>query len=119
VADRSACLTTAVQHALEFLNTLDGRPVAARVDAAAVRRALGGPVPEHGEDPTAVIDAPATGADPGLVASAGPRYFGFVTAATLPVAVAADWLVSAWDQNAAFHSMSPAASPTDSAWRAT
>jgi glutamate/tyrosine decarboxylase-like PLP-dependent enzyme len=109
VADRTACLITAVQHALEFLNTLDGRPVAARVDAAGVRRALGGPVPEHGEDPTAVIDALASGVDPGLVASAGPRYFGFVTAATLPVAVAADWLVSAWDQNAAFHSMSPAA----------
>lgn len=109
MADRTAGLTAAAQHARAFLNSIDERPVAARADASRVRELLGGPVPERGEDPTAVIEALATGADPGLVASAGPRYFGFVTAATLPVALAADWLASAWDQNAAFHSTSPAA----------
>jgi glutamate/tyrosine decarboxylase-like PLP-dependent enzyme len=70
-----------------------------RVDAGDVREMLGGPLREDGEDPTAVIEALAAGAEPGLVASAGPRYFGFVTAGALPMAVAADWLVSAWDQN--------------------
>ena len=73
------------------------------------RRALGGPLPENGEDPTAVIDALVAGADPGLVASAGPRHFGFVIGGALPAALAADWVVSAWDQCAAFHSLSPAA----------
>jgi len=107
--DRTAGLAAAAQHAREFLATLDERPVAARVDAAGVRDALGGPMPEHGEDPDAVIEALAAGAEPGLVASAGPRHFGFVIGGALPAALAADWLVSAWDQCAAFHSLSPAA----------
>ena len=117
--DRTAGLSAAAQHAREFLGTLDERPVAARVDAAGVRTALGGPLPEHGEAPTAVIDALVAGADPGLVASAGPRHFGFVIGGALPAALAADWLVSAWDQNAAFHSLSPAAAAIEeitSAW---
>ena len=107
--DRTAGLSVAAQHAREFLDGLDERPVAARIDASGVREALGGPLPEHGEDPATVIDALVAGAEPGLVATAGPRHFGFVIGGALPAALAADWLVSAWDQNAAFHSLSPAA----------
>jgi glutamate/tyrosine decarboxylase-like PLP-dependent enzyme len=117
--DRTAGLAAAAEHAREFLDTVDERPVAAPVAAARVRQVLGGPLPEDGEDPAAVIDALAAGADPGLVASTGPRYFGFVTGGALPAALAADWLVSAWDQNAAFHSMSSAAAAIEevtSAW---
>ncbi|MDT5098640.1 MAG: hypothetical protein QOC76_2377 [Mycobacterium sp.] len=117
--DRTAGLSVAARHAHEFLNGLDDRPVAARVDAAGVRDALGGPLPEHGEDVDAVIGALAAGADPGLVGTAGPRHFGFVVGGALPAALAADWLVSAWDQNAAFHALSPAAAAIEevtSAW---
>ena len=117
--DRTAGLRAAVEHAEAFLATLDERPVAARADAAAVRSSLGGPLPERGEDPAAVIDALADRSEPGLVATAGPRHFGFVIGGALPAAFAADWLVSAWDQNAAFHALSPAAAAIEeitSAW---
>jgi glutamate/tyrosine decarboxylase-like PLP-dependent enzyme len=98
-------LRRAAELARAWLETLADRPVGARGDAAG----LHGPLPERGEDPLAVIEALAAAAEPGLVASAGPRYFGFVTGGALPAALAADWLTSAWDQNVAMHAMSPAA----------
>lgn len=119
MGDRTAGLAAAAAHARAFLDTLDERPVAARVDAAGVRDVLGGRLPERGEDPAAVIDALVAGADPGLVASSGPRHFGFVIGGALPAALAADWVVSAWDQCAAFHALSPSAAAIEeitSAW---
>jgi glutamate/tyrosine decarboxylase-like PLP-dependent enzyme len=65
--------------------------------------ALSAPVP-----PLDVLDSLAAVIEQGSVATPGPRYFGFVTGGSFPVAVAADWLVSVWDQNAAFHVLSPA-----------
>jgi glutamate/tyrosine decarboxylase-like PLP-dependent enzyme len=73
-------------------------------EPSGLRRALS----DAGEDPIRVLEQLAADADPGLVASAGPRYFGFVVGGSLPVAVGADWLVSAWDQMAGFYSSSPA-----------
>lgn len=108
MADRTSGLDLAAAHARRFIETLDERPVAARLPAGSIRELLGGPLPERGEDPERVIEALAEGAEPGIVASAGPRHFGFVTGGALPAAVAADWLVSAWDQCSSFHVLSPA-----------
>ncbi len=99
--------------AQQFLAGVGERAVAPSIDTAALRATLGGPLPERGEDPRMIVEALANAADPGLVASPGPRYFGFVIGGSLPAALAADWLTSAWDQNACFHVMSPAAAAVE------
>jgi glutamate/tyrosine decarboxylase-like PLP-dependent enzyme len=84
------------QIAEEHLAGLAERRVAAALGYEDVLAALDGPLPDGGEDAEAVLDAIA-GLEPGMNATAGPRYFGFVTGGALPVTVAADWLVSTWD----------------------
>jgi glutamate/tyrosine decarboxylase-like PLP-dependent enzyme len=71
--------------------------------------AAGTRLPESPTDPMTVVEDLAKAADPGLVGSAGPRYFGFVVGGGVPAAVGADWLTSAWDQNAGLYALSPAA----------
>jgi glutamate/tyrosine decarboxylase-like PLP-dependent enzyme len=94
--------------ATAFLENLRERRVAERMSRAELYERFNRPVPETGADPRAVIGALANDVDGGLVASAGPRYFGFVTGGAVPAAVAADWLVAAWDQNAGLYAQSPA-----------
>jgi glutamate/tyrosine decarboxylase-like PLP-dependent enzyme len=93
--------------ALGFLDTLPQRRVGPAVAIAELRAALGGPLPEHGEEPLATVERLARAADPGLVGMAGPRYFGFVIGGHLPAALAADWLTSTWDQNATLYVSAP------------
>ncbi len=75
-----------------------------------LRARLARPLSDDGEDPRTVVEDLARDVEPGLVASGGPRYFGFVIGGSLPVAVAADWLTSAWDQNGGGYVASPALS---------
>ena len=95
-------------HVREWLDSLPTRPVGARASAAALRAALSGPLPETGGDAAGIIDALVANASEGLHANAGGRFFGWVMAGSLPSALAADWLVSAWDQNAGMFTVAPA-----------
>lgn len=111
MSDPTTTRTLERAHALaaDFLAGVAERPVGQPVDLADLRRSLGGALPETGEDPASTLDRLAAAADPGLVATAGPRYFGFVIGASHPAALGADWLTSTWDQNVAMYVMSPAA----------
>ncbi len=96
--------------ATAFLDTLGQRKVATRISREELWQRLYFHLPEEPRDDSSVIEHLAQAVDPGLVASAGPRYFGFVTGGALPIAVAADWMASAWDQNVGLYAQSPAMS---------
>lgn len=96
--------------AAQFLDSVAARHVGSRATRAELLAALGGPLPTSGADPAVVLERLAQRADSGVVAQAGPRYFGFVTGGALPVTVAADWLATAWDQNAIVYVHAPAVS---------
>lgn len=107
--DVADLLSRTTEIATEFLATLPDRHVGSRAEYGALLDAFGGSLSDRGEDPTAVIERLARDADPGLVATAGPRHFGLVIGGVLPASLAADWLTSAWDQHAFTFSTSPAA----------
>lgn len=109
IAGQDAVLDRARGHAASFLAGLPQRRIAPGLDADTLRARLGGPLPAGPTDQCDVIDALADCADGGLLASASARFYGWVIGGTLPVAIAAEWLTVAWDQNAAAYALSPAA----------
>jgi glutamate/tyrosine decarboxylase-like PLP-dependent enzyme len=113
LAGRPALLQDACRRALAYLGGLAERRVAPAPEAVAAVRRLDFELPGPGLDAPEVLRMLDELGSPATVASAGPRYFGFVTGGTLPVAQAAAWLAAAWDQNAALTVMSPAAALLD------
>jgi len=102
-------LRRAGAHATAYLDGLLDRPVGPTVGPPELRRRLTRPLPDHPSDPAEVIDELVRDLDGGLMGSTGGRFFGWVIGGVLPIALATDWLTSAWDQNAASSASSPAA----------
>jgi glutamate/tyrosine decarboxylase-like PLP-dependent enzyme len=110
VTDTRALLRRTAELAADFLDSLEERPVFPHVSVEELRSALGVPLQDEPLDPAQVVEELATAAEPGLVAMPSGRYFGFVIGGGLPAALAADWLTSAWDQNAGLYVGGPSAS---------
>jgi glutamate/tyrosine decarboxylase-like PLP-dependent enzyme len=103
-------LELAATIAAGYVESLGERAVFPSVSPEELRAALGRPLPEEPLDPRQVLVELAEAAEPGIVAMGSGRYFGFVIGGALPAALAADWLTSAWDQNAGLYVAGPSAS---------
>jgi len=106
--DEREMLLGVAGHCSDFLAGLGTRPVAPTTGLAELRHRLALATPEVGLAEERVIAELIEGADGGLIGSAGGRFFGWVIGGSLPGALAADWLTSTWDQNAALYACSPA-----------
>jgi len=95
------------KRALDYLDGLDTRGVMPAPEALARLAELGGPLPDPPTDSAEIIALLDRVGSPATVASTGGRYYGFVVGGALPAALAANWLATAWDQNAAAAVLSP------------
>jgi glutamate/tyrosine decarboxylase-like PLP-dependent enzyme len=102
-------LVRTARHVAAYRAGVGDGPVFPTVDLDTVRLAIGGPLPDDPEPAQSVVDRLATGLEPAMVATTGPRYFGFVIGGALPAATAADLLALGWDQPAYNHLSSPGA----------
>jgi glutamate/tyrosine decarboxylase-like PLP-dependent enzyme len=117
VTDARELLRRTAELAADYLDTLGDRPVFPQVSPEELREALGGPLPDEPLPAEQVVEELATAAEPGVVALGSGRYFGFVIGGELPAALAADWLTSAWDQNAGLYAGGPSASVVEQVTR--
>ncbi|MDP9904678.1 pyridoxal phosphate-dependent decarboxylase family protein [Arthrobacter bambusae] len=93
--------------ALGHLDELAHRPVRMPQTRARLHELLGGPLPLTSTPAEKVLETLVRGGQLGASPSGSPRYFGYVVGGTLPIALAADWLTSVWDQCGVIYDMSP------------
>jgi glutamate/tyrosine decarboxylase-like PLP-dependent enzyme len=101
-------LEYAAERAARYLESLDQRSVAPSPEAIANLSQLQGGMPQDPGDAMETLRILDEVCSPATMAMAGPRFFGFVIGGSLPVTLAANWLAGAWDQNSAFHAVTPA-----------
>ena len=101
-------LDRATARSMEWIDSIPDRRVAPSSNVDAMKKVFDHPLQDGPMDPVEVVDELATLAEPGLMAMPSGRFFGWVIGGTLPAALGADVLVSAWDQNAAMRYASPA-----------
>ncbi|HTS25477.1 MAG TPA: pyridoxal-dependent decarboxylase [Bryobacteraceae bacterium] len=102
-------LTAALEHALDFLEGLDARPVAPTAGLESLRSRLLRDLADQGTPADQVIAELVRDVEGGILGSTGGRFFAWVVGGVLPASLAADWLTATWDQNAGIHVSGPAA----------
>lgn len=100
-------LGLAQREATDWLEAMPTDSIPPQADAATVKDELGRALPDTGQDPKEVVERLARAVRPGLLTSQSPRFYGWVIGGTYPVALAADWLTGAWDQNGGMRYASP------------
>jgi glutamate/tyrosine decarboxylase-like PLP-dependent enzyme len=104
----SAAIDTASRYARDWFAGQDTRPIPPRATAEDLAAVFGGDLPREPTDDVKVLDLLAQNAEPGLMGMQSGRFYGWVIGGTLPAALGADWLTSAWDQNTALRFATPA-----------
>ncbi len=113
--DFSPALAAAMDHALEYLRTVDELPVGATVSLETLRQRLSKEWNQDPMQPECVVNDLARDIEGGLNNSVNARFYAWVMGGSLPSALAADWLTSTWDQNAGLYSVSPASAIVEEA----
>src|SRR3954463_3760979 len=108
-------LQRAAELAIAYLDRMPDLPVREEASLDDLRASVRMPLNDAPIDPTVVVDELARDAAPGLVQIQSPRYFGFVIGGSVDAAIGADWLASAWDQNAGGYPCGPSAAVVEEA----
>ncbi len=95
-------------YAETYANSLDARRVSPSATTAELRETLHRALPQGPTPAKDVVASLIRECEPGLLHSAGPRFFGWVIGGAVPASQAADWLATIWDQNAGGFACSPA-----------
>ena len=97
----NSLLENAAQRAEKYLEEIQSMGVNPSEEAIGALEKLDTGLPKKGMESAEMLRLLDEVGSPATVSSAGSRYFGFVTGGSLPEALAANWLASAWDQNGA------------------
>ncbi len=108
--DIKQLLNAATERSVRYLKSLETRRVSPSPDAVAALSALDAPLQQHSIPGAEVLAQLDEVGSPATMAMAGPRFFGFVIGSSLPSALAANWLASAWDQNTGLYNSTPGTS---------
>lgn len=114
-AELNRLFEQAAQRAIAFRTDAPHAPACPTADYAQTVARFCEPLPEHPTPAVEVLDDMIGRAAGGLMMPTGGRFFGWVIGASHPAGVAADWMTSAWGQNAGNHHASPAAAAAETA----